>query len=331
MFLPYEQLQEDYPIQNPSSHADLATTATYLALLGAVLLWGLSFVVTKVALAQFPVFVLLVARFAVAGGLFLLLLLRRGLPRLNLREHLVFLLLAVLNPGLYFLGESFGIKYTSASKASLIIATIPVVVLVLSFLLLRERPQVHQVGGIVLSVAGIALLIGVPELFAGGAADELRGDLFTLGAVVSCAFYIILARRLGSRHDALTITGIQMIWGAVLFAPAGLWQLRTFDLSGVDLYGLGALLYLALGATMGGFLCYNHALTRIAAAQAAVVINCIPVVTAACAWLLLGERLTLLQALGGLVVLGAVTVSNYTPRQLPMPAVGKGAGEGTAL
>lgn len=314
---------------NTSPRASLSTT-TYLALFSAVLLWGLSFVVTKVALAQFPVFILLTVRFVVAGGLFFLLLLRRGLPRLNLREHLVFVLLAVLNPGLYFLGESYGIKYTSASKASLIIATIPVVVLGLSFLLLRERPRSHQVGGIVLSVAGIALLIGVPELLAGAASGELRGDLFTLGAVVSCAFYIILARRLGSRHDALTITGLQMIWGAVLFAPGGLWQLGSFELAGVDLYGLGALAYLTLGATMGGFLCYNYALTRMAATQAAVVINCIPVITAACAWLLLGERLTLLQALGGVVVLGAVMLSNYTPRRSSAPGLGEGAQSGAA-
>lgn len=304
--------------------ANHSTTATYLALISAVLLWGLSFVVTKIALAQFPVFVLLMARFTVAGGLFLLLLLHRGLPPLALREHLGFLLLAVLNPGLYFLGESFGIKYTSASKASLIIATIPVVVLGLSFLLLRERPRAHQVGGIALSVAGIALLIGVPELLTGAAAGELRGDLFTLGAVISCAFYIILARRLGNRYDALTITGIQMLWGAVLFAPAGLWQLGGFHRGGVDLYGLGALLYLTLGATMGGFLCYNYALTRIPAAQAAVVINCIPVVTAGSAWLLLGERLSLVQALGGLVVLGAVMLSNYTPRHLPATSMAEG-------
>jgi len=142
-------------MKQKSPQAGLSTT--YFALFSAVLLWGLSFVVTKVALAQLPVFVLLMVRFAMAGGLFLLLLLRRGLPRLSFREHMVFVLLAVLNPGLYFLGESYGIKYTSASKASLIIATIPVVVLGLSFLLLRERPRPHQVGGIVLSVAGVAV------------------------------------------------------------------------------------------------------------------------------------------------------------------------------
>jgi len=301
-------------LKNTSPQSALSTT--YLALLGAVLLWGLSFVVTKVALTQFPVFVLLMARFVMAGGLFFLLLAHRGLPRLSLREHFVFLLLAVLNPGLYFLGESYGIKYTGASKVSLIIATIPVVVLGLSALLLRERPRSHQVGGIVLSVAGIALLIGVPELLAGAGTGELLGDLFALGAVTSCAFYIILARRLGSHHDALTITGIQMVWGAVLFAPAGLWQLGSFDHAGVDLYGLVALLYLTLGATMGGFLCYNFALTRIPAAQAAVVINCIPVVTAVSAWLILGERLGTLQALGGGVVLVAVMLSNYTPRSI---------------
>lgn len=72
------------------------------------------------------------------------------------------------------------------------------------------------------------------------------------------------------------------------------------------------------------FVVTKIALTRIPAAQAAVVINCIPVVTAGSAWFLLGERLSLLQALGGLVVLGAVMLSNYTPQHLPEPSMAEG-------
>ena len=71
-----------------------------------------------------------------------------------------------------------------------------------------------------------------------------------------------------------------------------------------------ALLYLTIFATIGAFLCYNYALSRIPASRAAVFINGIPVVTALGAWIVLGESLTPVQAAGGVLVLCAVFLTN---------------------
>ena len=76
-----------------------------------------------------------------------------------------------------------------------------------------------------------------------------------------------------------------------------------------------ALVALTLFATIGAFLCYNFALSRIPTARAAVCINAIPLITTFGAWLLLDERLTALQGIGGLVVLGAVYLANYSPER----------------
>ncbi|MEA3470204.1 MAG: DMT family transporter, partial [Thermodesulfobacteriota bacterium] len=104
-------------------------TKTYLALMGAVIFWGLSFVATKMALASIPTFTLIFARFSLSALFFLLLILRNGLPRFSKKDHVFLFLLSFFEPGLYFIFETLGLQYTTAPKASLIIATIPVAVL----------------------------------------------------------------------------------------------------------------------------------------------------------------------------------------------------------
>jgi drug/metabolite transporter (DMT)-like permease len=227
-----------------------------------------------------------------------------------------------MQPGLYFLFETFGLQYTSATKTSLIIATIPVVVLVLSALFLKERLRPVNIVGIVFSLAGVAMLVfggRVPTAQHG----MLIGDMLIFGAVLAASVYMIMTRRLGETLSSLQITGMQIIFGALLFLPLFLWDLPGFDWRAVTRESFIALLVLTVFATIGAFICYNYALTRIPAAQAAVCINGIPLVTACGAWVLLGETLTLMQLLGGALVLVAVLLANHTPKIEAIPAMAR--------
>ena len=159
--------------------------------------------------------------------------------------------------------------------------------------------------GIIVSLAGVALLV-----FGGQVQAEFRGiligDILIFGAVLAASAYMIMTRRLGQSLSSLQITGMQIIFGAVLFFPAFLWDLPKFDWQKVSSESLIAVFALTIFATIGGFICYNYALIRIPAAQAAVCINGIPLVTACGAWVLLGETLTAVQLIGGAMVLFAV-------------------------
>lgn len=286
---------------------------TYLALGVAVFCWGLSFVATKIALQSFTPFCLIFFRFAAAAVFFLFLLGRTGFPRLNRKKLKSLLLLAIMQPGLYFTFETIGLQYTSATKTSLIIATIPVVVLMLSAIFLKERVRFFNIIGILLSLTGVAILV-----FGGQNSLDLQGmligDLMIFGAVFSASFYMILTRKLGQTISPVQITGMQVIFGAILFFPAFLWDFSSFNIADISRESWFALVALTLFATIGAFLCYNFALTRIPAARAAVFINGIPLVTASGAWFLLGESLSEIQLLGGAIVLVAVVLANHKPK-----------------
>ena len=293
----------------------------YMALNLSVLFWGFSFIATKIALESFLTFTLVFARFSMGACLFLALMAGRGFPHFTLRDHGKVLLTALFEPGLYFVFETIGLQHTTAPKAALIIATIPVVVLVFAAVVLRERTRMGGIFGMGISLAGIAVLItGDPE-FTWTLGGQVLGDLLIFGAVVSAALYIVCARGLGQNHSALDFTGMQIIYGALLYAPAFLWELPRVAWLGISARSLGALAFLTIFATVGAFLCYNYALTKVPATRAAVFINGIPVVTALGAWVILDEKLTLVQAFGGVMVLAGVCLTNLpgihtVPREL---------------
>ncbi len=282
---------------------------TYIALALAVLFWGLSFVATKIALQSFPPFCLIFMRFLTASIFFTFLLLRTGFPAITWKNLKPLLFLAIFQPVLYFIFETFGLQHTSATKASLIIATIPIVVLLLSIFFLKERVRLLNVIGIVISIFGVALLI-----FGGQNIEEmggtLLGDALILGAVLSASMYMILTRRLGEFFSPIQITGMQIIIGAILFFPAFLYTLPRVNWHSVTSDAIIAVTALTIFATIGAFLCYNYALTKIPASRVSVCINGIPLVTACGAWILLGEQLAPLQFLGGGIVIAAVFLAN---------------------
>jgi drug/metabolite transporter (DMT)-like permease len=283
---------------------------TYVALVATMIFWGLSFVATKVALESIPTFTLVFVRFSLAALIFLLLRQGRKWPSFKRKDHVKMVLLALFEPGLYFIFETIGLQHTSAPKTALIIATIPVVVLVLSAVMLGERASGVSIAGIILSFGGIALLVvGDPE-FSWSFEGSLLGDLLIGGAVVSASLYMIFARDLGRNYSSVEITFVQIVYGAVFFCLPFIWELPALAWSTITLRSSVAVIYLTVFATVGAFLCYNFALSQVPVSRAAVFVNGIPVVTAIGAWVLLDERLTAIQAGGGGLVLVAVFLTN---------------------
>ncbi|NQU03868.1 MAG: DMT family transporter [Syntrophaceae bacterium] len=286
------------------------TLNIYVIICIAVFFWGLSFVATKIALVSIPVFTLIFIRFSIASIFFIALSLRRRLPPFTRKDHIKIFLIALFEPGLYFLCETFGLQYTAAPKAALIIATIPIMVLVISYLLIGERSSLIGIAGILLSLLGIGLLVAGDPEFKLGFAGPILGDLLIFGAVISASFYIVIVRHLGKKYSALKITTAQILYGTIFYAPAFLWELPRIKWSDITIQSAGALIFLSVCATVIAFLCFNHALTKIPAVRVSVFLNGIPVVTTLAAWILLGEILTMIQIEGGMLVLIGVFLAN---------------------
>lgn len=283
---------------------------TAAALVSASLIWGFSFVVTKVALVSFDQFTLVFLRFAATSIFFGILFWIRGFPKLSKAIHWRLLLIALFEPVLYFLAETAGLERTTAAKASLIIATIPGVVLLLSRLFLKERAGMRRIVGAIISIiGGVVLVVGDPAIRLSGLSGAM-GDLFIVGAVISAVCYMLLTRSLAEKVPAIEITGFQFIYGAAMFLPIYLLNMGTQSWSDISGTGVAAIAYLIVFASIGGFLCYNYALTKTEASRASVYLNGIPIVATIAGWTLLGERMVAVQAIGAIIVFaGIYTVS----------------------
>lgn len=265
---------------------------------------------TKIALESFPPLILAFLRFFLAGLVFGSLLLFRDRPRMPYSFHKRILSIAFFLPGLYFIFENFGVKYTTATKASLIAATIPVAVCMLSAIIIGEKLTKRRVLSLVLSLGGVTLLV-----FHGEAADHnplnvSTGDLLMVGAVFSAAFYMILTRKLSGEYNSFVITAFQIIYGAGFFVPFLVVQAPYVNWTEVGIRQWSALLALVLLATIGAFFAYNYALNVISASRASMFINVVPFVTAFGSWLVLGECLTTTQMSGGILVIIAASLAN---------------------
>ncbi len=195
---------------------------------------------------------------------------------------------------------------TSVATSTLLVNTTPILVGLFSVLVLRQRLGGGFAGGAALALAGAAVLVGLPA----GAHDTLEGALPALGAAVFYSGYLLLmaaARRAVDTLPALFAAS------ASASAVLGLYALlRSDPFAGFPASSWAAILGLALVSQLGGVLGIVWALRFLPATVASVGLLGQPVGTALLGWLLLGESIAPLQALGGCAVLGGIALCART-------------------
>jgi drug/metabolite transporter (DMT)-like permease len=212
---------------------------------------------------------------------------------------------AIVLSGL-FLAAHFGLwtislAYTSVASSVVFVSTHPVFVALLEWLWLRRPPTRLAWAGIGLTLLG-SVVIGANDLQLGGQA--LWGDLLALGGAATIVGYLLIGRRLRQRLGFLSYsTPVYLVcWlGLLAWASASGEDVRSFPAT--DLVWFFAL---ALFATIGGHTVFNWALRHVPASMVAVTLVGEPVGSAILAWLILGQAITLLTAIGGAIILAGI-------------------------
>ncbi|ROR01563.1 DMT family transporter [Desulfosoma caldarium] len=285
------------------------TAKGYFAASAACLIWGGSFVATKVALLSFTPHMLLALRFAMACAILVPAFLVFQREALRLRDLGLFCLLGLMEPGLYFLCETRGLQYTSASVASLIIGSIPVFVMLLASIFLKEPLHARTGLGTAMTLVGIAFLVHKDMAAAPVGPSPLKGNLLIVGAALCASVYTIVSRSLSARYRPMTLTTIQATFATVFFTLLAVADGSLTVMGPLSASALSSLVFLGLLATLGAFWLYNFSLSVLPASQVAVLINLIPLVTVLSARVFLNETLSWAQLIGALLILAGVRVS----------------------
>ncbi len=203
-----------------------------------------------------------------------------------------------------------GLKFVTASRASLIVATNPVFISICAVLFFKDKLNWLKGSGILLSVIGAVVVIskGNPgTIFAGGVG---LGELFILGCVASWVGFSLIGKILVKGLSPLvSVSCSSLIGAAALFLPAcfeGLFQ-KMFSYSIAD---WTSILFLGVFGTVLGFVWYYEGIKKIGPAKAGQFINFVPVSAILLAFLILGEPITLSLLVGGLFVISGVYLTN---------------------
>jgi drug/metabolite transporter (DMT)-like permease len=292
-----------------------------LALLLTVVIWSMNFTAVKVGLGSIPPLAFSVVRFALGATVTVLVALRlEGRPHFR-RRDLPWLILAAL-VGITLNQAAFvgALHETTASNTALLIGTIPVWTSVMALATRQERPALHHWIGVGVGLFGVALIV-----FGGttGRADSpsFVGEILALGTAASWALYSVLIRPLMARYTALSLSSFMMVVGTVALVPFALPELLTTDWSAVRGEAWLGLLYAALLSVSLTNILYFTAIGRVGASRAALYTYLEPFLGVAFAAILLGDRVTLVQLAGGVVVVAAIGVARPRRQTIAEPGI----------
>ena len=276
--------------------------------LGAAAIWGGMYVVSKVVLEIIPPFTLVSLRLLLGILTLAIVLFLRGLPKISQREVLQVVGVGFVGYGVSLSLQFLGTKLSTAANGSLVTSATPAFVLLFAWMLLKERITTRRVVALFLATAGVIAVIDPrsaqlnPDLF--------LGNLLLFGAAVTWALYSVQVRKMTQSLDVLPFSLIAFFGGLPVTVPAAAWELTTIEVGEITLGVIAGVLFLGVISTALAMILWNTAFAVLDASTASLTFFAQPLVGTFLGWLFLGERITLLFMLGGLLIgLGLVLSS----------------------
>jgi drug/metabolite transporter (DMT)-like permease len=292
--------------------------AAYACLALSMTLVGSYVALSKPLVAAIPVFLLAWLRFGI-GAVAMIPWLRKPASEAPLapRTRGLLFLESFLGNFLFSICMLFGVSMTSAVSAGVIMAAIPAVVALLSFVFLREPISGRIWTAIACAAAGIGLL-AVAKPHAAVSAQDAQlawlGNLLVFAAVVCEASYAVIGKALTGALGPKRITSLINLWGLALVTPMGLWGALHFDFGAVRPGVWVLLLFYGLAASVWTVWLWMTGLKVVPAAQAGVFTVMLPVSAAVVGVVFLGETLGGLQLVAFLAALAGVVLAT-SPRR----------------
>lgn len=304
-------------------HSSAQRLVSYGLLALSMALVGSYVALSKPLVAAIPVFLLGWLRFGI-GGVAMLGWIRKPAneaPMSRRTMRLVFLE-SLLGNFLFSICMLFGVSMTSAVSAGVIMASIPAVVALLSWIFLRERIGARVWAAVVCGAVGIGLLAltrsSGTAASNGAPGNELLGNLLVFGAVVCEAAYAVIGKSLTGTLSPKRITALINLCGFLLMTPFGLYQALHFDFGSVAAGSWLLLVFYALAASVWTVWLWMTGLKHVPAARAGVFTVMLPITAALVGVVVLGEQLTGMQLLAFAIALLGVVLATL-PARRPAP------------
>jgi drug/metabolite transporter (DMT)-like permease len=286
----------------------------YLLLSITALCWAGNAIVGRLAAGHIPPVTLSFLRWSLA---FLTVLpfawkhLKRDWSQI--RSHLgIMIVLSVTGIGAFNTLQYWSLEHTQALNTLLLQSAGPLVVAVWSLILLGVRLTLAQAAGVVLSLAGVLVILLHGDLTALKSIEFNKGDIIFTVALAIFGFYSVLSLKRPQIHG-LSFVGFTFGCGAACLIPLWIWELFSRPVMQIDTANLLTLFYVAVFPSTLAYICFNRGVQLIGANRAAPFFHVVPVFGSIMAIVFLGERPQLFHMIGFALVLTGVFVASRKP------------------
>ena len=280
----------------------------YGAVILSMIFWAFSFIWFKMANENFRPIAIVFLRLVFAIVILTsYLAYTRKFVKIRKQDYKLFFMLAFFEPFIYFLGESYGLTYVSATVCSVLISTIPVFAAIGARVLFRERLSFLNYSGIFLSFIGVVIFVINKD---GSLSYSPKGIALIFVAVFAAVGYNLTLSRLVDNYSPIYIVNVQNILGAIFFLPLFLtMELKPFLDITLNFKMFIPVILLSAFASCAAFILFAFSVRKLGLMKANVFTNSIPLFTAFFSFLMLGDKLTVLNYAGMAVVIAGLYMS----------------------
>jgi len=284
----------------------------FLEALFTVIVWGASFIATKIAVGQISPIAVVFIRFAMGIPILLFAVILRkqfAFPKGN--EWGYFALLGFLGISFHQWLQSNGLQTAQATTTAWIVSTSPAFIAILGWMVLKEKLNLLQSSGIVLAMIGVLAVVSKGDLstLVGGKFGT-TGDFLILISSVNWAVFSILSRRGLKNHPSTRMTFWVMTIGWLITAAAFFANKSYTEIPLLDTRGWMAMIFLGIFTTGLAYIAWFDALAQLPAAQTGAFLFVEPLTSMIVATVILNEQITLVSILGGAVILVGIWLVN---------------------
>lgn len=284
----------------------------YLEAVFAVVVWGASFIATKVALRDISPVTVVWLRFSMGIAILgMAVALRKQFSLLNKREWAYFALLGFLGITFHQWLQSNGLQTSEAGTTAWIVSTTPVFMALLGWVVLKERLGLVKVIGIALALAGVLLVISDGDLssisFQGFGQP---GDMLIMISAVNWAVFSVLSRRGLKAHPATLMMFYVMLFGWLFTSVLFFGTQDPSQISNLTFNGWMGVAFLGIFCSGLAYIAWYDALQALSTAETGVFLYIEPLVAVVVAFFVLSEAITLASLLGGAIIIAGVWLVN---------------------
>ncbi|MEN8211146.1 MAG: DMT family transporter [Thermodesulfobacteriota bacterium] len=287
----------------------------YAGLTLTIFFWAINTVIAKAVVMEIKPMALSFYRWVLA----FIFILPFAIPNLKkdmilIKQNLGFLFfLSIPSVAAYNSILYLGAQYTSATNISLVVATMPVMTILFSWVMNREKPFALQTVGIMVSIIGVLIIICKGSWQVLSTLSFNPGDLLIVLSIASWSFYSVALKKKQIDIAPISLLTMLIFFGVLCIAPFYVWEFTVFK--GFELKSTTIMIFIFLGIfpSILSYLCWNFGVKTAGASIASVFMYLLPVFTSIIAYIFLNESLFLYHFAGGLLILFGLIMSSFKP------------------